>query len=100
MYTIIFGWGNKQKHWKTPDGKNLVVTWNYFNILWCPIGFNIKWHLVEDEKIDFHVIMEDRIVSLEEVKKIFPEQTPDLNVWERYGLVIIIIGITIINIWF
>ncbi len=51
MYTIIFGWGKKQKHWKTPDGKNLVVTWNYFNILWCPIGFNIKWHLVEDEKI-------------------------------------------------
>ncbi|OHA28560.1 MAG: hypothetical protein A3C08_02285 [Candidatus Taylorbacteria bacterium RIFCSPHIGHO2_02_FULL_47_18] len=100
MYTIIFGWGKKQKSWKTPDGKNLVVTWNYFNFFWCPIGFNVKWHLIEDEKIDVHVIVEDRVVSFEKVKEIFPEQTPDLNVWERYGLIIIIIVIAIINIWF
>lgn len=97
---IFFGWGKKQKNWKTPDGKYFVVTWNYFHIFWCPVAFKVKWHLIEDEKIDVHVIVEDRIVSFEKVKEIFPEQTPDLNVWERYGLIIFIIGIAVINIWF
>lgn len=97
---IFFGWGKKQKSWKTPDGKYLVVTWSFFHIFWCPIAFKIKWHLIEDDKIDVHVIVEDRIISSEKVKEIFPKQTPDLSIWERYGLIIIIIGIAIINTWF
>src|SRR3989344_7357786 len=97
---IFFGWGKKQKKWKTPDGKYLVVTWSYFHIFWCPIAFKIKCHLIEDDKIDVHVIVEDRTISSEKVKEIFSEQTPDLSIWERYGLIIIIIVIAIINIWF
>jgi len=96
---MIFGWGKKQKSWKTPNGKCLVVTWNYLHIFWCPIAFKIKWYLIEDEKIDIHVIIEDCVISSEKIKEIFPELTPDLNIWERYGLIIIIIGIAIINIW-
>lgn len=97
---IFFGWGKKQKYWKTHGGKYLVVSWSYFHIFWCPIALKIKWHLIEDEKINVHVIVEDRTISPEKVKEIFPEQTPELSVWERYGLVILIVGIAILNIWF
>jgi hypothetical protein len=112
---IFFGWGKKQKHWKTLDGKYLVVSWSYFHIFWCPIAFKIKWHLIaedkenshghintlsEEDKITAHIILEDCTISYDKVKEIIPEKTPDLSVWERYGLGIIIIGIAIINIWF
>lgn len=97
---IFFGWGKKQKYWKMPDGKYLVVTWSYFHIFWCPIAFKIKWHLIEDEKIDVHVIVENRVISSEKAKEISGENMPDLNIWERYGLAILIAGIAILNIWF
>lgn len=100
MYTIVFGWGKKSKHWKAPDGKVLVATWDYFSILWCPISFNLRWHLIEDEKIEVHTIVGDRIISHDKVREIFPKETPDVDAWQRYGLALVIIGIAIINIWF
>ena len=116
MFTLnFFGWGKKQKCWKTPDGKWLVVVWSYFHIFWCPVAFGVKWHLIEDEKANFngsptkldeegriiaHIILKDRMVSSEKVKEVFPAQTLDLNIWERYGLIVIVIGISIINIWY
>lgn len=97
---ILFGWGKKYKSWKTYDSKCLLVSWNYFSIFLCPIAFKIKWHLIEDEKIEVHTLVEDRIVSFEKVKEIFPIQTPNLSIWQRYGLLIVIAGIAIMNIWF
>lgn len=63
---------------------HLVVTWNYFHIFWCPVATNIKWHIVGDKR------SEDREIDYEEVKKLIPQDTPNLSIWQEYGLVIII----------
>lgn len=115
MAFIFFGWGERQKRWKIPDGRYLIVSWNYFELLWCPIAFKIRWHLIEDDKINFnghptklteegkiatHIILEDRAIPFEKAKEFFSGRIHNLNIWERYGLVIIIAGVVINHIWF
>lgn len=62
-----------------------MVNWRYFHIFFCPIAFNIHWHVLGNNRSDDHE------VTQEEVKKIFPTNPPDLNFWQRYGLIILII---------
>lgn len=103
MYLIFFGWGEQRKTWKLAGDKLLVATWSHFNLFWCPIAFNIKWHLieeVEDEiKMSAHILCGDYEIPYEKVREVVPEQTPDLDIWQRYGLVLVIVGIAILNIW-
>ncbi|MDB4984730.1 MAG: hypothetical protein JWM20_909 [Patescibacteria group bacterium] len=76
----IFGWGRKSKSWLLPDGSHVLAYWRYFHIFWCPLAFNIKWHLVGDNR------SEDKVITHEKVKELMPHNTPDLNAWQRYGL--------------
>ena len=90
---MIFGWGKKSKIWKINDDSHLLAVWKYFHILWCPIGYNVQWHIVGDKR------SEDQIVSYEKVKELFPNETPDLNWWQKYGLIYVIAGLIIISLF-
>lgn len=89
---IFFGWGNKTKAWKINDEKDLIAAWGYFHIFWCPLAFRVKWHLVGDKR------SEDMIINYEKVKEMFPNNTPNLNIWQRYGLLLVIGGLVLISL--
>lgn len=89
---MIFGWGNKSKAWKINDIHHLVVSWSYFHIFWCPFASNIKWHIIGDKR------SEDATISYEKVKEMFPTNTPKLNIWQRYGLLLVIGIIVLVSI--
>ena len=91
---MIFGWGKKSKSWVIDSTHNLVVQWRYFSLFFCPIASSIVWHVIGENRSD------DKIISYEEVQKMFPINTPEVSVWNRYGLLIgagILIVISLFN---
>lgn len=89
---IFFGWGKKSDAWKINDEKHLMVSWSYFHIFWCPLAFSVQWHLIGDKR------SEDITISYEKVKEMFPNNTPSLNIWRRYGLLLVIGGLVLISL--
>ena len=77
---MFFGWGNKNKSWAVDDTHHLIARWGYFHILFFPIASKVTWHLVGDSR------SEDKVISYEEVKRLVPINTPNINIWHRYGL--------------
>lgn len=89
---FFFGWGKKSKAWEIGDEMHLVVSWSYFDIFWCPIAFGVQWHLVGDKR------SEDATISYEKVKELFPTNTPSLNIWQKYGLLLVIGGFVLVSL--
>lgn len=75
-----FGSGTKHKVWKINKTKNLMATWSYFHIFFFPIAFNIRWHIIGDS------LAIEKTISYEEVKRLIPINTPEISLWNRYGL--------------
>lgn len=72
-----------------PDGKFLVATWRYFHVFWIfPIAGKIQWFIISDKR------SEDIEIPYEKVQQLIPNETPKVNVWDRFGL-LIVIGIAI-----
>lgn len=88
---MLFGWGKKTKIWGIDENSHLLAVWNYFHIFWCPIAYNVQWHLIGDKR------SEDQVISYEKVKELFPNETPELNLWQKYGLIFLILGGVIIS---
>ena len=88
---LIFGWGSKQKSWALQDGLQLVATWSYFHILWCPIAHKVTWHIIGNNR------SEDRIISKEQLRSIVPTGTPNIGIWNRFGLLISIVVVIILG---
>jgi hypothetical protein len=81
----IFGWGKKTRKWPMGDGKELVATWSYFSFNFLPgLAWSVRWYIVGDSR------SEDREVTYDEVKSLFPQNTPSLSYLERYGLLWVI----------
>lgn len=80
----MWGNGKKSKTWSLGDGKNIVATWSYFCIMWCPLASNIKWYLVGDMR------SEDKMISYEEVQKLVPLDTPEIPWFDKYGILVFI----------
>ncbi len=90
MFFSIFGWGKKTRKWPMDNGKELVVTWSYFSLNFLSgLAWSIRWYIVGDNR------SEDREITYDEVKKLFPENTPCLSRLERYGL-LWVCGVTIL----
>jgi len=87
---FFWGWGNNSKQWQYGD-KFIVVTWTYFHLFFFPIGFNIKWHLMGDSR------SEDQVIPYSKVQELLPNETPKLNIWHRYGLLLGIAALFIIG---
>ena len=84
---FFFGWGKNNRQWIINEELILMATWSYIDIFFFPVAFNIKWHLLGNNRL------EDKIITYEKVKELIPENTPKISIWHRYGL---IIGIAII----
>lgn len=79
---FFWGWGENAKHWEYTAHQVIVVTWNYFHIFFFPVAFNVQWHVMGENR------SEDQKISYEKVRELVPTDTPALNVWHRYGLLI------------
>lgn len=90
---FFFGWGTTSKAWKIDEDHALVASWRYFHFFWCPIGFGTKWMIVGDSR------SEDKSVTFEEVQKLFPTDTPKVSLWSRFGLLMAIAVIVLINLF-
>lgn len=88
---FLFGWGKKTKNFPIAEAQHIIAVWNYFHIFWCPVSFNLKWHLISDKR------SEDREVTEEEVKKLLNQETVSIGVWNRFGLLIVIAILVSIN---
>lgn len=85
---MIFGWGKRSQAWVIGEGnRRIVAQWSYFSLFFCPFAFGITWHLLEDSR------SADKMITYEEVKKLFPKNPPKISFWYRYGL---LIGIAVI----
>lgn len=90
---IYFGWGTKNKTWSfksSGEEKRLVCKYKYISVM---VIFKLivkkEWYILSDKR------SEDMKISIEQVKKLFPNKVPSLGWWESYGL-LILIGL----IWF
>lgn len=82
---FLFGWGTKNKTWPMADtNKHLVATWSYFHLFWLSIGYNIKWSIIGDNR------SEDLQITYNKVKEMFSGDVPKVNIWQRYGLLIVV----------
>lgn len=88
---LFFGWGTNQKYWPLSNGKKVMASWSYFSLFFSPLAYNIKWILVGDNR------QEDQLITYDKVKELFPIDTPRLNLWQRYGLVILLLGFWVIS---
>lgn len=77
---FFFGIGTKNKSWPLENRANLIASWDYFHFCFAPIAFRTRWIIAGDNR------SEDRIVSYEEVQRIFPTNIPDIGQWNRFGL--------------
>ena len=90
---LFFGWGTKIKSWVVDNEHQLVAHWSYFSIFFCPIAFGITWHIRGDSRL------EDKMISHNDVKRMFPVATPDIGMWNRCGLLIIIGGLFLLSLF-
>lgn len=89
---IFFGWGRKTKTWVIKDSQQLVAMWNYFSIFWCPTAFNVKWHLLNENR------SEDKVLTEDEVSKLLGVDAPSIGIWNSCGLWLVIGGLVILSI--
>ncbi|MES2088058.1 MAG: hypothetical protein V4467_03650 [Patescibacteria group bacterium] len=80
MFFGIFGWGKKSRRWPIGEGKELVATWSYFSLNFVALAWAIHWYVIGENR------SEDREVTYDEVKALFPQNTPHLTSLEQYGL--------------
>jgi hypothetical protein len=77
----MFVWGSKSKRWVIDNKRILVLTWKYMAIAFFPFTtYEEVW------KIEGENRSEDKIISHDEVMRLFPTNTPDIGLWDRYGL--------------
>lgn len=81
----MFGWGTRQKSWALADGQQLLLVYKYFHLFFIfRVASDQKWFLIGNDR------REDREISVEQVRVLFPANTPSLNLWERYSLFLLI----------
>ena len=93
---FIWGWGKKSKAWQIlvdSISKQLVCEYTYFSVFFFfQIVFSRKWTLVSENR------SEDKILDYTEVQKLIPVNTPKLNIWTRFSLLIAIVFLLFIFI--
>jgi hypothetical protein len=83
---FFYGWGRNSKTWELVN--KLPYTWvvcqyTYFNIFFIfQIALSRKWIIGGENRSD------DKVITYYELKNILPENTPKLNPWESYGMLI------------
>ena len=77
---FFFGWGKKTLTWSLLDGKQLLCRFEYFHIFLCPTVSHAKWYLIGDSRAA------DKEITYDDVKRLFPQNTPHIGHWQRYGL--------------
>jgi hypothetical protein len=55
-----------------------LVVWSYFHLFRFPIAFSKKRYLIGDSR------SEDRKITYKDVKELFPDNTPDISLWQKY----------------
>lgn len=90
---MIFGWGTKIRHFFWDDEHVLTLSWNYFSIFWCPVGYNATWTINGDKRSD------DKVITYHQVQLKFPTNTPNISLWNRYGLWMVIGGLVILSMF-
>lgn len=90
---IIFGWGRKSRSWVIRGGKTVLATWPYVSLFFCPLALDITWTVYGDPR-SF-----ERVVSYEEIKELAPANTPQLGVWERFGLLFLVVTFSLFIIF-
>jgi hypothetical protein len=91
LATVVFyGWGTKTKYWPLPDGRTLTAVWQYVHAYWFPIAYSAKWY------VSCVNPLENREISYDEVRGLFPTEPPKLSVWDRYGLLFLFGGIALL----
>lgn len=61
------------------NGTVLTASWEYFHMVWCPLAGKITWSLQDGPE-------KPRALSYDEVKRLFPINTPKVGQWHRFGL--------------
>jgi hypothetical protein len=94
---MFWGSGIKELNWPLPDGRHLIVRWQYSHLFWCNIAHDIHWYIISDKR------SEDKEIPYDEVVKMFPIKTPHISHWEKYGgyyaiIIFLLIGISQSNI--
>lgn len=75
-----FGWGTKSLTWSLPDEKQLFCRFRYFHIFFCPAVTQANWYILGDSRA------QDREITYDEVKRLFPQNPPHIGHWQRCGL--------------
>jgi hypothetical protein len=86
---VFTGWGTKTKNWPLPDGRNLAAHWQYIHAYWFPVAHSVKWY------VSCANPLENREISYDEVRGLFPTEPPNLSLWDRYGLLFLLAGIAL-----
>jgi hypothetical protein len=85
---IFFGWGRKSKSWSFIDEdqtpKAILCVYDYFDMFFFfKLVVRKKWYIVTENR------SEDEEISFKELQEMTPGYTPQLSVWEAYGLLIL-----------
>ncbi len=86
---MIWGSGVKSLKWVLSGGKTLLLSWNYSHLFWCPIAYNIEYHLIGDLR------SEDKKITEQEARSLLPGTELEVPFWDRYGGYILITGIVL-----
>ena len=78
---IIFCSGTKTKTWEVFGNQHIIVVWKYIHFMFCPLAISQKWYIVKGEG-------EPREINYDEVTSLVPTDTPALNLWQRFGILI------------
>ena len=85
---MFYGWGTKSKDWTMSDGRQLVLRYRFFSIMFIfQIAFAKKWMLIGRDRAM------DQTVDRNELQRLYGNDVPNLGLWSQWGLVLSIVAL-------
>ncbi|MBU6321438.1 MAG: hypothetical protein KGI78_04610 [Patescibacteria group bacterium] len=89
---LFFGWGRRSKSWSLTNGQRIVAVWRYAHIVWYPLAWHIRYHLLNDSRSQDSVITRHAAAAL-------LGTVPNIGLWQRYGMVLLFLAIFAMIAW-
>ena len=86
----FIGWEDKHKVWFIGREQQLIAKWRSFQFLSIPFAYRLTWHLSSSARSI------DTILPYHEAKKLLNIR-PSIGLWQQWGLVICIIGVSVLT---
>lgn len=93
MIFFIFGWGTRSKSWPLPDGRAVLLTWNFYHIFqYITFSYEPAWYLISgDQKKNW--------IGMDAAQKMLPAENIQIPFYFQYSGVIVVAGIFVYKLF-